>query len=693
MYADLIRALLAAAAAGVLPGYLWAAVLCPAAGLAERLAQASALSVASVPAVALVLAKLAGTGITLWVALGSVAVVSGTGALAFARRGRAPGSAGPVLPRPPVIRDPRIMALTAVALIVALVSRPPAPGRGWLVIVIAAALALAGVLAARAGKPVLTEEPDAPPSRSWRAPALAVALALIAVRAYTGVIRLDWPYIRGNDQFTYVVMAQQMLSHGSYGSVLIYPPGFPTLTAVICRLSGLAPLSLFPVLAPALLILTALGAYAVATRLWGREYGVAAVVLSGLVLTSAYATFGYGRYPDLIAAFFLMVMLVAALLFLYQSPSLRSGVLVTVVGGSVVLYHPVAGMYLALLIALVALAGLPYLVRKGRRRDARVLLLTLASVTALSACYAAYTYNLGALISGHSATSGAVTSDIGTQAAPAAGHLLAELGPAIVWLGVFGVAALAAGIRYLRRPDQVLAAGTVLMWCLLMYAGSRTAVDGFPVRFESDLGAPLSVTGALGAGMLLQSLPQLRATKATAMVVTSVAAAGALTAFIVLAAAGNILTDIQTQGAVLHRPLAVAGEWLRRHNTGGTIISTPGMNPGITNRAVLALGDYAGLQSYFHSRFENPRSLPPAGRQPLLDSNQVLLRPASCQAANVLVRDDVRYVVLYRSSPDADFGAFRSDPARYHLVFEDRAVIIYATVRKPCRSGQLTGAG
>src|SRR5712692_4511439 len=79
MYADLIRALLAAAAAGVLPGYLWAAVLWPAAGLAERLAQASVLSVASVPAVALVLAKLAGTGISLWVALGSVAVVPGTG--------------------------------------------------------------------------------------------------------------------------------------------------------------------------------------------------------------------------------------------------------------------------------------------------------------------------------------------------------------------------------------------------------------------------------------------------------------------------------------------------------------------------------------------------------------------------------------------------------------------------------------
>ena len=39
----------------------------------------------------------------------------------------------------------------------------------------------------------------------------------------------------------------------------------------------------------------------------------------------------------------------------------------------------------------------------------------------------------------------------------------------------------------------------------------------------------------------------------------------------------------------------------------GTIISTPGMNHGITNRAVLALGGYTGLQSYFPRRLKNPR--------------------------------------------------------------------------------------
>jgi uncharacterized membrane protein len=58
--ADLIRALLAALAAGVAPGYFWAAVLRPASGLAERLTYSAVLSMASVPAIAVLLARATG---------------------------------------------------------------------------------------------------------------------------------------------------------------------------------------------------------------------------------------------------------------------------------------------------------------------------------------------------------------------------------------------------------------------------------------------------------------------------------------------------------------------------------------------------------------------------------------------------------------------------------------------------------
>jgi hypothetical protein len=513
-----------------------------------------------------------------------------------------------------------------------------------------------------------------------------VVLGLVAVRAYAAVIRFDWPYVRGSDQFSYAIMAEQLLSHGSYGTFLVYPPGFSTLTAVFCRISGLTPLTLFPVLAPSLLVLVALGAYALATRLWGWEYGVVAAALTGLVLTGAHTSLTQGRYPDLTAAFFLMVMLVAALITLYESPSVRSGLLVTVVGASVVLYHPVVSLYMALLLALVAVIGLPYLLLKRRRHDAGVLLLALVAVAVLSAGYAAYTYNLGDILTGSSATSAAVTSVLGTQPVPAPAHLLTELGPAIVWLGVFGIAALAAGIRYLRTPAQVLAAITVLGWSALMYLGSRTALDGFPQRFERDLGASLCIAGALGVGIVVRSVAALQMTKRTLTVAASLAAAGLMIVLVGLPAAGNVLTDSDARGNVVSHAVARAGEWLRQHNTGGTIISTPGMNHGITNRAVLALGGYTGLQSYFPRRLRHPRSLPPAGRQPLLDSAHVLSQPVSCRSAGILVRDDVRYIVLYKFGQQADFAGFSTSPRHYRPVFQDSSVIIYAPLRVPCQA-------
>ncbi|HEX7266612.1 MAG TPA: hypothetical protein VF256_04220, partial [Streptosporangiaceae bacterium] len=720
MVLDLVRAALAAAAAGVLPGYFWAVVLRPTGGLAERLTYSTVLSMASVPAVALTLAKLAGSGITLWIALGSVALVLGSGALVFVVRGAAPGSAAPVLPRPAALTGTGTLVLIAAALAAALASLLHVPASGLLLIAVAGALAVAGVFAARALAPAAAKNPgpaaepnpgpatdrspslatdrnpgpvtdrspgpvtDRPPRPAtgripgrhaasaadrpaqpartgWRALALSVVLGLVAVRAYAAVIRFDWPYVRGSDQFSYAIMAEQLLSHGSYGTFLVYPPGFSTLTAVFCRISGLTPLTLFPVLAPSLLVLVALGAYALATRLWGWEYGVVAAALTGLVLTGAHTSLTQGRYPDLTAAFFLMVMLVAALITLYESPSVRSGLLVTVVGASVVLYHPVVSLYMALLLALVAVIGLPYLLLKRRRHDAGVLLLALVAVVVLSACYAAYTYNLGDILTGSSATSAAVTSVLGTQAVPAPAHLLTELGPAIVWLGVFGIAALAAGIRYLRTPAQVLAAITVLGWSALMYLGSRTALDGFPQRFERDLGASLCIAGALGVGIIVRSVAALQTTKRTLTVAASLAA-GLMIVLVGLPAAGNVLTDSDARGNVVSHAVARAGEWLRQHNTGGTIISTPGMNHGITNRAVLALGGYTGLQSYFPRRLRHPRSLPPAGRQPLLDSAHVLSQPVSCRSADILVRDDVRYVVLYKFGKQADFAGFSTWP-------------------------------
>src|SRR5262245_19869037 len=164
MFADLLPALLAAVAAGVLPGYFWAVVLSPRADLAERLTWSSVLSVASVPVIALFLAKLAGTGTTLWVARVAVALVAVSGALALAVRGPTRALSGPVLPRAPAIRDPGTLALVGMAFVAALAvvlislqlhTRIP----GWLLIVVAVLLIVAGMVAAWNAKPAPTDSP------------------------------------------------------------------------------------------------------------------------------------------------------------------------------------------------------------------------------------------------------------------------------------------------------------------------------------------------------------------------------------------------------------------------------------------------------------------------------------------------------------------------------------------------------
>jgi hypothetical protein len=684
---NLIRGLVAAVAAGVLPGYFWAVFLVRSDGLAERLAYSAAASMASVPMLAVLIARLGGTGVTIWAAVAAPAIVAGSGALACWLGGAAGGSPGPALPRPRGSGDPRVLALAAIALAVGVAELTVPALPGWLLGAAVALLAGAGLFAGRLprsavppGQAVQVGRADGPALPTGaRAPALGAVLALTAALAYSGPVRHDWPYLRGMDMFSHAVMTEQMLAHGSYAPYLVYPPGFSALSAVISRLAGLPPLVLYPVIAPALLLLTTIGGYALVARLWGWDYGLAAAALSGLVLVGPYAAFAGGLYPDLVAAFFLLVIVVAALVGLYQWPSARSVVLVAVTGAAVVLYHSVGTIYLVLLLAIVIVACLPFLLLRGGegRALARTVALAVGALGAISVGYAWYIYDLGRFFEAGSTARATIGLDLGSQPVLPSADLLAWVGSPIIWLGVLGFATLAAGVRRLERPAQVATALTVLGWCAVMYLGSRVSADGFPQRFERDLGAPLTALAALGVGLLVSSLARLRAGRAWALAFGAMAGTAVVT-IATVQAVGNIDADSQPSREVLTMQEAAAGAWLREHNTGGAIISTPDLRRGVTNRAVLAMGDYAGLQSYPLPRIAHPRSLPTAGLQPLLDSRAVLMDPDTCAAARIITRDDVRFIFLYTPGTEANYAAFRSDAAAYQIVFENSQITIYA---------------
>ena len=697
---DLILAMLAAFAVGVAPGWFWATLLRAPVDHAERISLAVAFSMALVPAVALVPTRLLGLGITLPVAVGSALTVFVAGLVARLRFGPAKGVEGPLLPSPAVpLPSPALVPLAVAfglalgvmaGLLPANVVLPAITGdtvpTGWMVLVITLLILATGILhlvfsrrTTEPVEPVSILPAVSPMARRLVLPGL---LLLVLARGYIGPVLHDWPFIRGVDHYSHAVMANRMMEAGRIEPYLIYPPGFHTMTASVSRLTGLDPLEIFPVLGPALLLLPALALYTLGSRLWGWGYGVAAAFFT-VLLGGTYYYFNDAMYPNLVTSQFLLVMALASLVMVYRTPSVRSGLSLAVLGSSVVLYHPVASMYLAALLALVGLFFVPPLLGRNRRAGI-ALTLSLALLGGLSVAYAWHTYDLGGEVSqlfggGSGGTTGeAVGMAVNTQAVYAGGFLIGTMvSQPVAWLGLLGLFLLVVRVDDSIGTPAALAHLTVLFWAVLLFAGSRLAVTGFPQRFGRDLGVPLALLAALGLVAVLKSLGPGRRPAAvfaaSAVVLLSLALAGTGTAQSLRWAAGPSVQMTITPA------IAEAGRWLEEHNEGGNIMVSPHVNQ-VPSRMMLAMGDYSALQSFEYGQILRPRDLPPTGPEPLVDVLRTLVNPTGERSSRTLERYDVRYVVLYKDMPDrptADYWRrFEAHPDLYPAVFENEDVLI-----------------
>lgn len=535
-------------------------------------------------------------------------------------------------------------------------------------------------------------EPEPPRRRVWQAIVVArrlllpAVLLLVLARGYLGPALHDWPFIRGLDLYSHAVMSERMMTAGQIEPYLIYPPGFHTLIAVISHLSGLMPLEVFPVLAPVLVLLPALACYSLARRLWGWHYGVAAALFSGLLVGGTYYYYNDAMYPNLVASQFLMVLSVAALVGLYSWPSWRSGLLLALLGSSVVLYHQVATLYEAVLLGLVGTLFLPYLLIR-KRREGLVLLSSLTLLGFLSVLYAWDTYDLaqavGGLLGGSKAstTSTAVNMAVGTQVPYDIGYLIgAIVSQPVAWLGLLGAVLLMADLRrWWTSAPRALAHFTLLLWVLLLFVGSHTPLTGFPQRFGRDLGIPLAIFAAFALVTIVRSLPEQCKPAAVLVGTLAVALAASL---IGLRAAQSFEQAAGPSPHLVTTPqIAAAGEWLREHNEGGNIMVSP-QGSQLQSRMMLAMGGYSALQSFDMWQIVSPRDLPPTGPKPLWHVLRVMNRPADQRTQRLLQEHDVRYVVLYKDMPDRPiidyWKSFKARPNLYRPAFENEDILIVA---------------
>jgi hypothetical protein len=691
---NLALALPAVTVVCVVPGLFWARVLWPTADLAARFACAVAFSLTLVPAVALLQARLFGVGVSLAVAVVSVVLVFAAGLAAYLRFGPSKGGKEILLSAPAAPGFPALVPL-ATGSVVALLSIAGVVA-GWRVAPFVALLVLLGGVAhlltlsrpsgGPSGASVAHRKRNAGSPGAWissaaRGLVFSTVFALILVRGYVGPLRYDWPFPRGVDRFEHAVMADMMLSQGTTDSFMLYPPGLHVLSALLSRISGLEPLDLFATLAPVLLILPSLACYALARQLWGWEVGVAAALLCGLVTSGPYEHISHARYANIIAAQFLLVLALGALFSLYASASARDGLLLAVLGSSVVLYHQVASFYEAALLALVAALFAPFLLARDRRTG----LALLASFTLLgflSVLYAWDVYDLGrlaaGLLGGEEAGKGgeAVGMALGTKPPFPPEHLLLTATQPTLWLGMFGALLLLVDRGSGLSVRDALSRATLLFWGLLLFVGSQTSLSSFPDRFERDLGVPLALLAALASVAVLRAVWEARGFvvfPATALFAFPIAA------MVLFQMAQNLeKADGPAERNEDRAPppqVVEAGEWLGEHNEGGNILATPYFGP-TSARGMLAMGGYSAMQAYTEPRIRKARDLPPFGAGPLWDVLWVVNHPEGERTQNVIQQNDVRYVVLNKRYPGEGWISFKDHEELYRTVFENELVII-----------------
>jgi hypothetical protein len=684
LISDLLQALPTAFLIGVLPGWFWTRLLLASGDHAEQLAYTVALSLTLVPTAALAQTYLFATGVTFTVSVVSVALVFLTGLAAYLLFGPAKKGEEP-LSLPPSPPGPSTLAPLAAALALALLMfLGIAPGE-WLMIPIAVLVIAAGIAywSTSQGRDAPQAEPGSSFPAAGRYALLSLVLLLVLARGYLGPIVNGWPYPRGVDRYEHAVMAGMMMREGSTESFMLYPSGFHLLTAMISRLSGIAPLEVFPILAPMLPLMGALALYALAKRLWGWEYGVAAALTSGLLLGGTYLHFEEARYPNFIGEYFLIVLAVGALVGMYASPSARAGLLLALLGSSTVLYHQIAGYSLAVLLGLVCLLFLPYLLLRDRRKGI-YLALSLALLGLFSVIYAWDTYDLPSLVAGMLGGSEtgrggeAVAMAIGTKPPNGPRHFLTTMSHPVLWLGLLGLSLMLAGGKNARDTPGILARLTLLVWTLLLFFGSLTSYSGFPDRFERDLGVPLALLAALTLVTLVRLSPRSGGRT------VYVAALLAVTFSVTLVGAQSVLSLEQAAGPSARpkdRPapanVVAAGAWLKQHNDGGSIVATPYLKH-VPSRAMLAMGGYTRMQSYDKKRIRRARDLPPFGAAPLWDALWVLEHPAGGRTAQILEKNDVHYIVFHKSYPWIDWRPFALQRDLYRTVYENDSVIIFA---------------
>ena len=689
MIEKILLAYLAALIVIGLPGYIWSKLLFPCIDWVERIAASIAISIGIVPAIALLLARMSDTGITPAIAYTSVILAIAIGIALYLLLGPSPKpemlpSLQITSPSAPALVGISALAVVTYAMIIGKLDVQKYSPR-----MVPLVLAIGGLWFLAKGRPAKLWWVKFEPSYKSRALSYLQGILVILLslfRGYSGPVLRDWPYIRGHDQYAHAIMTNLMISQGYSRDYMIYPPGFHTLTAILSHVSHLSPLDIYIVLSPALMVLPALGCYVLASRMIGPRYAFPAAVFASLVFDSSWLYLVVGIYVDVITGQFLLAMFLATVTTIVCNKLRnlkRQALLLALLGFTIVLYHTVSTLYLAIISLAVIVLLLPYLLWKDRR-PAVALASSFLLMAILSLPVLWETYDLPHVIAaflGSTAKRGAAqlaSSLLHTQIPLTIARLPNYLSPIGFWIGCIGLLVLLVSLVFLP-PRYRLTLALLLVWGIAFFGAARTPTSISPWRFDRDTAIPLSILSAV-------ALVAMSGKVRRAWIIQLAALTLIIFALFTDIQRNLYFSSLPSGYLVMNRSIEAAAEWLKEHNDGGRIISTPYIHHA-ANNALLAIAGYSELESAPADNLRDPRTVLPGEQQQEVSlSLWVVTHPDSGRTIQILQQYDVRYIVVfegfekyldepYKETISSDI--FLDYPNLYRLEYQGYGVMIF----------------
>lgn len=345
-------------------------------------------------------------------------------------------------------------------------------------------------------------------------PWLGVALLVYAVIRLSYLNQWTYQYLvpPGGDGANHARITETILN-GGIRLVATYHILWHLLTAWVAKIYHLNSITAMAYLAPGLLVSGSVAMFIFNKKFFGWSAGVVTLILFGLMSRQPIQTLTDGGFPNVLAAATVLPLTLAALIIWYEKPRKVVYGLLFFLMLLVLLYsHHITTLYALPIIGIfMAVQFVFWLKRRGVPAYLAIFVFPVLYLLLVILAKLFLSLHLG---SSSDLTANIVRLDwswpfihlIGRLDNPHAWLPITSypevLGEAVVWLGALGAVAAIGYFLINGQSRQGRAALILLLWGLIVLAGSQTEAIGFPIRLSRDLAIPL----CLLAGLFFQAI-------------------------------------------------------------------------------------------------------------------------------------------------------------------------------------------